>query len=119
MAGAPVGRLGTNGVLYLGARVASRRWGYRDPRSLLGGSTPAPPVGLAPPPRTRFQRWPRTPFAGPPASPAAGAPAPARAPLLAWLGLAVAGVGAGLGTTLRLRRRRAQPTLITHATDGP
>lgn len=97
-AGHPVGRLGAAGVLHLGARVAARRFGYLDPLTLIAAGS-APPM-VAPVPRRSSAR---------PAPPPPPAPAPVtaagNAPSLAWLGIALAGIGAGLGTTLRAKRR--------------
>lgn len=103
-AGVRVGVLGPRGVLYLGARWADGRWGYRDPLALIAGD-PAPPPSLAPPPRR-----PSPPRVGRRGPPPAARPRPA--PVVAWAGLALAGAGAGLGVTLRrhARRPRRRPT---------
>ncbi len=103
--GTPVGRLGARGSLALGARVAGRRWGYRDPLTLLGERDRQRPLGPAPAPLRRGSR-PR------PALPRRWARAPRPAsrpvPLAAWLGVGLSGVAGGLGTALRLRARRTR-----------
>jgi hypothetical protein len=112
--GAVVGRAGDGGVVRLGARRAGSRFGYVDPMRLVGrGPAVAPPsvVALgraprgAPPPalarESRDSRGFRSPGAG---------GRPARAPVLAWIGLALlaAGVGGGglmAAGSLRMRCR--------------
>ena len=104
IAGAPIGRLGPRGRLLLGARVASERWGYRDPLALLGGAADRPLGPALLPLRVRVHR----PDVSPPASaPVAAAPAPPL-PLAAWIGAGIAGIGAGLGVTFRRRSRRSR-----------
>lgn len=123
-AGALIGRLGASGRLQLGARRAVERDGYRDPLALLESGHPLPPSAVPSPPRARRVRTggrppgsPETrrrtssnpayaPSAAPSAAPVPAAetpvratelvspPAPARAPLLAWLGAALLGLGA-------------------------
>lgn len=102
--GSPVGRLGADGELHLGARLATRRFGYLDPLALIEDTTSTPPA-LAPPPRRSAPRAPSRPRA----SRAAQPDTPRGAPPLAWLGVALAGAGAGLGTTIRLRRASRRP----------
>ena len=104
IAGAPVGNLGPRGSLWLGARVASERWGYRDPLALIGGAADGP-LGRAPLPlRIRLHR-PDVSSHGPaPIGTAVASPLP----LAAWIGAGVAGIGAGLGVTLRRRSRRSR-----------
>jgi len=107
-AGRPVGRLGPDGVLRLGARRAVARHGYVDPAKFLSGGGEGPPP-VAP------VAWPhaRGRFVPPPARPApvAVAPAPVFAPpVLAWVGLAlVAGGGAGGAARAHGRRARTRP----------
>lgn len=110
IAGAPVGALGPGGRLWLAARLAADRRGYRDPLALLGGDA-GQPLGPAPAPLRRRLRRPRIP---PPVT-VADAPEPRSpaVPLAAWIGAAVAGTGAGLGVTLRGRARRG------HAREAP
>ena len=104
IAGAPVGRLGPRGRLWLAARVASERWGYRDPLALIGGAADGP-LGPAPLPlRLRTRR----PGAAPPVRAPIGTAVTSPLPLVAWIGAGVAGIGAGLGVTLRRRSRRAR-----------
>jgi len=108
--GARLGRVGTAGVVRLGARRAGDRHGYVDPLALLGAASgPAP---LAPPPgpvvpRTR-RRPPAPPRPAPLRAPAPRAAAPARTPPLAWVGLGLVAAGLPLTVTVaRGRRRRA------------
>ncbi|HMS61508.1 MAG TPA: hypothetical protein PKD63_04445 [Solirubrobacteraceae bacterium] len=103
-AGTRVGTLGPQGVLYLGARRAADRRGYRDPLALITAA-PAAPVPLAPAPRRLHRPAPprHTRRAPPPAPPRSGS-----APVVAWAGLALAGVGAGLGVTVRRHARRSR-----------
>jgi Peptidase family M23 len=114
--GSPVGRLAASGSLYLGARVAARRWGYRDPLALITRPAPGRPLGPAPrPPRRGSRPWrtsPRPPTAW------AGRATRSAAPLTAWLGLALAGIGAGLGTTLGVRAHRTRAARGAQATGG-
>jgi hypothetical protein len=114
IAGAPVGRLGARGRLWLGARVVSGRWGYRDPLALIGGPGDAP-LGPAPLPlRLRIRR----PDAVPPARAPVGTAAASPLPLAAWIGAGVAGIGAGLGVTLRRRSRTRRSGSRARATQG-
>lgn len=119
MAGAPVGLLGARGSLYLGARVAARRWGYRDPLALLRGQGAARPLGPAPLPGRRGERPPAQPWRSPLPPSAPPRPAPRPAPLAAWLGVTLAGVGAGLGVTLRRRARSPRRRRLLRAADRP
>jgi len=98
-AGAPIGTLGASGLLHLGARLATQRFGYIDPLTLIGPAADRPT--LAPPSRRVKPRRAVPLTRRDPAPTHESAPAP----LTAWLGVALAGVGAGLGTTLRVRRR--------------
>ena len=98
--GIPIGTLGRPGLLHLGARVATRRFGYLDPLTLIGDAA-GPPLLAPPPRRTTSRRW-SAPSGSPQTAPDRR---PAPAPPLAWLGAALAGIGAGLGSTLRTRRR--------------
>lgn len=108
--GQTIARLGTDGVLRLGARVARNH--YVDPATLFAAERP--PLGPAPrAPRRRTRRrppQPTLPLAAPDRQPQptpAGAPAsPQPAPLLAWLGLALLATAAPIGA-LRRRSRRA------------
>ncbi len=102
-AGMPVGRLGRRGALYLGARTASQRWGYRDPLRLIA-APPGAPAPLAPAPRPRPRR-PRPPVVRP--GPAVDAAPRAVAPPITWAALGAAGIGAGAGVGLRRRGRRS------------
>jgi len=104
VAGAPVGALGVRGTLYLGARVAADRWGYRDPLRLLDGEAERP-LGPAPLPLRAPARRPRAPI---PAVPPVVAPQGPPLLLAAWIGAATAGIGAGLGVTLHRRSRRGR-----------
>jgi len=94
-AGAPVGLLGTTGVLRLGARRAGDRHGYVDPAALLGADAGRPHdrVAPAPPPVARSPR--RSPR--PPAARSEPSPHPVP-PWPAWLGagLLVAGLAYGI-----------------------
>jgi hypothetical protein len=115
--GAALGRLAAGGVLRLGARVASDRHGYVDPRALLRDpTTSAPPV--APPPavvrRRRAARPPR-PGTAPGTVPATRVAAGARAAsagsatALHWpvpAGLALLTAGLAGGGAARVHRRR-------------
>jgi hypothetical protein len=69
---------------------------------------PHPPPTLAPKPRSRPPRKPTGPR--PPATPEPGRNR--NAPPLAWLGIALAGLGAGLGTTLGRRTARSRATPV-------
>jgi murein DD-endopeptidase MepM/ murein hydrolase activator NlpD len=94
-AGQPVGRLGRDGRLFLGARLRNRPHGYLDPLSLLAPvSGPAPLAPALRPgrplrPRSRPAPVPRSDF-------------PLAAVLLgaAWLGLGIAGTAVGIGIAL-------------------
>jgi hypothetical protein len=99
-AGAPVGRLGSGGVLRLGARRAGRRHGYLDPATLLAGPPPAtaPPAG---------RRTPPPPVARPRTAASPTGAAPVRVPWPAWAALALLTAGATGSATTRRRRRRA------------
>ena len=106
IAGTPVGSLGRRGRLWLGARVASERWGYRDPLALIGAAANGP---LGPAPlalRVRVRR-PGLPPPAPAPTPIGTAVA-SPLPLSAWIGAGVAGIGAGLGVTLRRRSRHGR-----------
>jgi hypothetical protein len=117
-AGQRLGAADQRGVVRLGARIASRRFAYLDPLTLLG---PDPVAGrpLAPASRPR----PRLPTLGraPRSSPArrlwlprpraerpstAHGVAKARVPALAWLGVAALAAGIGAGGLARRRRGR-------------
>jgi len=98
-AGAPLAVLGAAGVLRLGARLGEER--YADPAGLLRS---APPLG--PPPPARTVRRPALPPALPVVRRPLPAPIPGRAPLLAWLGLALLGAAAPISTLYRRRARR-------------
>ncbi|MCD6726545.1 MAG: M23 family metallopeptidase [Solirubrobacteraceae bacterium] len=119
-AGALIGRLGASGRLQLGARRAVERDGYRDPLALFEPGHPVPPSVVPSPPRARrvltggrppgspetHRRTSSNPAYAPSPAPVPAAetpvratelvssPAPARAPLLAWLGAALLGLGA-------------------------
>jgi hypothetical protein len=96
----PLGRLGAAGVLHLGARVGAGR--YVDPARLLRAAPPLPPLGPAPlPQRVRHPERPLAPprLVRPPA-------VPARAPALAWLGLALLGASAPISALYRRRAKR-------------
>ncbi|HMJ33292.1 MAG TPA: M23 family metallopeptidase [Baekduia sp.] len=112
-AGAVLGRLGSRGVLRLGARRAGGRQAYVDPLALLDGdpSGPAPPVPVAPPSR-RVPRPPAPPAVSPraPAAAQADDPAPARLPWPIWVGLGLLAAGAGGGTVAHRRRGRRAVT---------
>lgn len=111
MRGALIGRAGGSGVVRLGARVASDRFGWVDPLRLVGaGRSPAPlapagpwvrrpagPIGLPAPLRARAVTA---------ASSQAGPGVPAGVLAGAVLVLAGAGVGAG-GRRRRTRRDRS------------
>ncbi|MBU3675255.1 MAG: M23 family metallopeptidase [Solirubrobacteraceae bacterium] len=97
VAGQPVGRLGSRGVVRLGARVAGSRHGYLDPLALLGsGSRPRAP--LAPAARRGRPPRPRARHAGPRTGSLPGAAILMGA---AWLGLGLAGSALGIGIALR------------------
>jgi hypothetical protein len=122
LAGAVVGMAGEGGVVRLGARRAGSRFGYVDPMRLVGRGPAVTPPSMIPLGRVPLGDGPRgTPLAPPPAlgresrdsrgfrSPGLGA-GPARAPVLAWIGLALlaAGVGGGglmAAGSLRMRCR--------------
>lgn len=106
-AGQVVGRIGPDGIVQLGARVRSQRFGYVDPLTLLAAE-PTPPLGPAPLPVRRPSAPPPPLAPGPTA-----APAPAGLPLgPVWLpaGLGLLGAAGlfGAARTLAplLRRRR-------------
>jgi len=107
LAGRRVGRAGPTGLVRLGARVASDRFGYRDPMGLIGAERRGPALvprapRLAPrPPRPRGPR-----IVSAPAARAPLAPAPTRAPLAAWLGVALLAVSLTAGRGVRVVRRR-------------
>lgn len=103
--GARLARLGANGRLRLGARVA--RGVYVDPAELLGADRP--PLGPAPRVRRprRAHRPPRPRVVARPAVPGP-APAPARAPrapLLAWAGVALGALALPGGALVHRRQR--------------
>jgi hypothetical protein len=128
VAGMPIGRVAASHV-QLGARRLRNRHSYVDPLTLLGAD-PGPPSGVAPPPRRPEGRAPQpSPFAprvlaaraqsgapatlplAPPAAsplapPAASPLEPRRAPVAAWVGVALLGVAAPVGGLVRRRRRR-------------
>lgn len=138
--GAPVGVLGASGVLRLGARQGEDRFGYVDPRALLGGGGPPVPVpvpalrpgrrspGLArrvarrpvrtPPPvlAPRLVGTPR-PVPAPRHRIPRAAPRPERVPAGVLAGaslLALAGTfGVGASLTLRRGERRAPARAVT------
>ena len=128
-AGTFVGAVGSQGVLRLGARVTSRRFGYLDPLALLPGAPAvhgSPPLGaaprsphpIAPLTRTRVHR-PRPvgvvqrPFAARAAAP--------HLPPLAWAGIALVAAAIPLGGLAyrRTRRRAATAALATEAPPRP
>jgi hypothetical protein len=135
-AGDRLGVVGTAGRLRLGARRSSSRFGYVDPRELLGDD-PAP-GGRAPLPLGRAPRGPRVarPIVPPAAGPARSRPAPLRAapppaagrpgaagapagsgvPGLAWAGLVLAAGGLPLGGLVHRRRRRGRAAVSAAAT---
>jgi Peptidase family M23 len=112
--GAVVGRAGEGGVVRLGARRVGSRFGYVDPiRLLRRGPAVAPPSAIplgraprgGPPPPLGPETVDIQSFLGP-----AGGGRPARAPVLAWIGLALLGLGVGGGGlmaagSLRMRCR--------------
>lgn len=112
-AGAMVGRAGEGGLVRLGARRAGERWGYVDPLSLIAPE----PLGRAP------RGDPPPPLAPPPAGPGRrnysyvrgrrGGEEAVRAPLWAWVALALLAAGAAGGGLWRagsLRERWAPST---------
>jgi murein DD-endopeptidase MepM/ murein hydrolase activator NlpD len=118
-AGDRLGRVGAAGLVRLGARRTTERFGYRDPLTLLGADArPVPPLPAAPGPRAR--RGPAGPRllvadrssvpARPHAAVPVSGPAATRVPLVAWLGLALVAVALPAGTLAGggRRGRRAQ-----------
>ena len=106
VAGQPVGSLGSDGELSIGARVASERDGYRDPLALLAAPPQAAPLApLAP----RGSRIPSAPQPSVRAGFAATNQARPQAPWLigaAGLGLGISGAAIGAGIALGGRRER-------------
>lgn len=97
VAGQPVGRLGSAGLVRLGARVAGSRHGYLDPLALLGAG-PRPRSPLAPAARGRRPPVPSTRHVAPRAG---SLPVAAILMGAAWLGLGLAGSAMGIGIALR------------------
>jgi hypothetical protein len=110
-AGALLGRLGSRGVLRLGARRAASRHGYVDPLALLGADPPAAGAPVVAPPAAPLRERPR-PAAPHAFSPPAAGPVPVTLPWPAWAGLGLLAVGAGGGAVARRRRRRPSATRI-------
>jgi hypothetical protein len=110
--GQRIGRVGPAGVVRLGARVRSERFGWVDPLALIAQPHPrGAPLGPAPPssgprsaPLPAARPSPRpTPRASRAHSPPA---APRAAPVLAWGAAALVAAGLPLGPVLATRRRR-------------
>jgi hypothetical protein len=97
--GAQVGR--ATGTVRLGARVATRRWGYIDPLALIGGDRPVGRAPLALPPVRAPKR----------ARPAPAMPALPALPWTAWAGLGLLGSLLGPWIISTSRRRSTTSTL--------
>jgi len=106
-AGHRLGVVGRWGVLRLGARVTTRRFGYLDPLGLIGGGSAPPPLPFGRAPRGRRAVRPRTPapFRVRARVPSP-APRPAGVPLGAWLGVGLLAAGTGCGALVRRTRSR-------------
>jgi len=130
--GQRIGRVGPAGVVRLGARLSTERFGWVDPLALLARERPhgappgpvPPPVGprssprrlpmLAPRPALRLGPAPRAALrlhaARPSARPAVvrSPPAAARrdAPILAWIAVALIAAGLPVAPVVAARRRR-------------
>ncbi len=113
LAGQPLGRLGSDGLLQVGARLQRRRDGYRDPLPLFAAVPTVPVLApLAPraPRGGAARRGPRAALR----APLRAAPQSATLTLwllgAAWLGLGVAATAIGAGIALRASRAaRSQP----------
>jgi hypothetical protein len=142
--GQPIGRVGAAGVVRLGARRSTERFGWVDPIALVARERPrGAPLGPAPPasarrpalrlhpaprPALRLHPAPRpalrvhpSPRAARPAVVRSPPPAPGRdAPMLAWIAAALIATGLPVGPVLvaRRRRRRAAARTAGAAADG-
>jgi len=122
--GQPIGRVGASGVVRLGARRSTERFGWVDPLALIAQERPrGAPLGPAPPASARrpARRLHPAPRAGRPAVVRAPPPAAGReAPMLAWIAAALIATGLPVGPMLvaRRRRRRAAAGTAGAAADG-
>lgn len=128
--GQRIGRVGPGGVIRLGARVASERFGWIDPLALVADPSPrGAPLGPAPPPaRPRPSPRPASspsvrPALAPRPGPVPSAPQPPRhdAPAVAWVAAALVAAALPLGpvaVSRRRRRRRAARTAAVAADGG-
>jgi hypothetical protein len=109
--GTPLGTVGREGRLRLGARAADRRFGYVDPLGLLAPDPlPRPPLGAAPRARPAVP----PPLHVPSRRPAPPA-APPSVPWPAWAGIGLLAAGLPLGALTRRTARRRRSAAAAHA----
>jgi hypothetical protein len=128
-AGSAIGAVGWRGVLRLGGRIASLRFGYVDPLGLLPamrGVRRLPPLGAAPrslsPPRALVPVAPGAAHRARPVAPVDGAPAARPAapavPALGWAGVALLAGAVPLGGLVHRRRRAQRASAHAAAREG-
>jgi hypothetical protein len=112
-AGAPIGTVGAEAHLHLGARRVGGD--YVDPLSLLRGPAASPPsLGPAPAPERRVPEGAPPPVAAPvPAAEPAGVPG------VAWAGLALVAAGLPIGGVVRHRSRQRTSWTSTSPASRP